>query len=213
MHIKVFCFSPFQQNTHVVFADNGDAVIIDPSCYEQHEENELKEFIASKNLSILAVLNTHCHVDHVFGNDFCVSSYKVDLICHKDELFTLEFAERSAQMYGLEKFKPSPEFTRFVADNEKLTFGDLSFQVIFGPGHSVGHIAFYNDEEKIVIGGDILFQGSFGRVDLPGGDIEILKKTIHERMFTLPDDVRVYPGHGSSTTIGQEKDTNYILQF
>jgi glyoxylase-like metal-dependent hydrolase (beta-lactamase superfamily II) len=152
-------------------------------------------------------------LDHIFGNAFCVETFQVDLITHKDEMFTLGLAERSAQMYGFPGFEPSPDPNRFVVDHERIQFGALEFQVIFAPGHSIGHIAFYNEAHKVLIGGDILFKGSFGRTDLPGGSMEILKKSIHERMFTLPEDTVVYPGHGPATTIGEEKRTNYIWQF
>jgi glyoxylase-like metal-dependent hydrolase (beta-lactamase superfamily II) len=152
-------------------------------------------------------------LDHIFGNAFCVAKYGVDLYAHKEELFTLGLAEKTAQLYGFPGFIPSPTPTVFIEDNEEIRFGTLAFQVIFGPGHAVGHVAFYNAPNKLLIGGDILFKGSFGRTDLPGGSMEILKKTIHERMFTLPEDTVVYPGHGPTTTIGEEKIHNYIWQF
>lgn len=213
VQVQVFPGNPIQQNGSVVYNDQKDAVIIDPSCYERFEQQELTDFIADNQLNVHAVLNTHCHIDHVAGNAFCVDTFKVPLLAHKEELFTLSFAERSAQMYGLTAYIPSPEPTDFIEDKQVLRFGNLEFEVIFGPGHSVGHVAFYNAENRILIGGDILFKGSFGRVDLPGGSMEVLKKTIHERIFTLPNDTIVYPGHGPTTTIGEEKQTNYILQF
>ncbi len=212
MNIEIFPFNPIQQNTSVVYSGK-DAVIIDPGCYDRHEEEELKDFIESKGLQVHAILNTHCHIDHIMGNAFCVSEFGVELLAHKKELFTLSFAERSAQMYGFPNYKASPEPTVFIEDKQVLTFGELEFEVIFGPGHSVGHVAFYSAKNNLLVGGDILFKGSFGRVDLPGGDIEILKKTIHERMFTLPEQTVVYPGHGPTTTIGEEKRTNYIFEF
>ena len=116
-------------------------------------------------------------------------------------------------MYGLSAYVPSPEPTDYLSDKQVLKFGELELQVIFGPGHSVGHVAFYSEKNHLLIGGDILFKGSFGRVDLPGGSIDVLKDTIFNRIFTLPEDTVVYPGHGPTTTIGEEKRTNYILQF
>ncbi|WP_343747223.1 MBL fold metallo-hydrolase [Fluviicola sp.] len=213
MKVQVFTGNPIQQNGSVVYNDQGDAVIIDPSCYERFEQQEWVDFIAENQLKVHAVLNTHCHIDHVTGNAFCVNTFDVPLMAHKEELFTLSFAERSAQMYGLVAYVPSPEPTVFIEDKQVLRFGDLELEVIFGPGHAVGHVAFYHAASKTLIGGDILFKGSFGRVDLPGGSMDVLKKTIHERIFTLPDDTVVYPGHGPTTTIGEEKRTNYILQF
>ncbi|MDF3027996.1 MAG: beta-lactamase domain protein [Fluviicola sp.] len=213
MKVQTFTFNAVQENSSVVYNNNGDAVIIDPGCYERFEQKELTDFISDNNLKVHAILNTHCHIDHVLGNAFCVNEYQVPLIAHKEELFTLSFAERSAEMFGFSAYVPSPEPTVFVEDMEIIRFGELEFRVIFGPGHCVGHVAFYNEEAHILIGGDILFKGSFGRTDLPGGSMEVLKKTIFERMFTLPDNTVVYPGHGPTTTIGEEKRTNYILQF
>ncbi len=212
MIVETFTFNAFQENTSVVY-QGSDAVIVDPGCYDRSEQLALKQFVSEKGLNVQAILNTHCHLDHIFGNAFCVETFQVDLITHKDEMFTLGLAERSAQMYGFPGFEPSPDPNRFVVDHERIQFGALEFQVIFAPGHSIGHIAFYNEAHKVLIGGDILFKGSFGRTDLPGGSMEILKKSIHERMFTLPDDTVVYPGHGPTTTIGEEKRTNYIWQF
>lgn len=212
MIVETFTFNAFQENTSVVY-QGSDAVIVDPGCYDRSEQLALKQFVSEKGLNVHAILNTHCHLDHIFGNAFCVETFQVDLITHKDEMFTLGLAERSAQMYGFPGFEPSPDPNRFVVDHERIQFGALEFQVIFAPGHSIGHIAFYNEAHKVLIGGDILFKGSFGRTDLPGGSMEILKKSIHERMFTLPDETVVYPGHGPATTIGEEKRTNYIWQF
>lgn len=213
MIVQTFTFNGFQENSSVVYNAEKDAVIIDPGCYEQHEQQALVDFIADNDLTVHAVLNTHCHLDHIFGNAFCVEKYGVDLYAHQEELFTLGLAEKSAQLYGFPGFVPSPTPTVFISDNETLHFGSLTFQVIFAPGHSVGHVAFYNAANELLIGGDILFKGSFGRTDLPGGSMETLKKSIHERMFTLPENTVVYPGHGPTTTIGEEKVHNYIWQF
>jgi hydroxyacylglutathione hydrolase len=213
IHIQTFTFNPFQENTSVVYSDSGAAVIVDPGCYERFEQQQLTDFIEANALRVLAILNTHCHIDHVLGNAFCVEKYQVELVAHREELFTLGLAERSAQMYGLEGYISSPEPTRFVEDNEVIAFEDLVLKVIFGPGHAVGHVAFFEEKQRLLVGGDIVFRGSFGRTDLPGGDMEVLKKTIHERIFTLPENTTIYPGHGPTTTVAEEKRTNYILQF
>jgi hydroxyacylglutathione hydrolase len=211
--IETFTFNAFQENCSVVYTPSKQAIIIDPGCYDRIEQNALLDFIASNELTVLALLNTHCHLDHIFGNAFCVSHFGVDLYAHREELFTLSLAERSAEMYGFPGFVPSPSPTCFVEDGDVLAFGDIQLKVIFGPGHAVGHVAFYHEPSAQLIAGDILFKGSFGRTDLPGGDMAVLKDTIFNRMFTLPDDTIVYPGHGPTTTIGEEKRSNYILQF
>lgn len=213
IHVQSFTFGPFQENTYIAFNDEKTAVIIDPGCSNTFEENQLVQFIESNNLEVKALLSTHCHIDHIFGNAFVLNKYKVDYYIHKLDLPVLERGERSAQVYGIQGFTPSPNPTKFLNDNEVISFDNLTFKVIFGPGHAPGHVAFYSEENNFVISGDILFKGSFGRVDLPGGDLETLKETINTRFFTLPEQTVIYSGHGSETTIGIEKKTNYILQF
>lgn len=213
LHIQHFTFNPFQENTYVVFSDNGDAVIIDPGCYEKHEEDELIAFIDSNNLKPLALLNTHAHIDHVLGNSFIIEKYNLDYYLHPSDLLTLNAVPNYAHVYGFPNYKVSPQPTNQLEDGELLKFGDIEFEVLFTPGHAPGHVVFYNKENNVVINGDVLFQGSFGRVDLPGGDLEILKKSIFDVLFRLPDETIVYCGHGPETTIQKEKATNYILNF
>ncbi len=213
LRVHTLPYNPFQENTYIVSDERNHAVIIDPGCYTSEEKNHLKATVADLGLKIVALLNTHCHIDHVLGNAFVKRQYKVPFYMHKDELPTLNAVPNYAHLYGFEGYELSPQPEHLVEDGQELRFGDMAFKVIFGPGHAPGHIAFYNAENNILLGGDILFKGSFGRVDLPGGDLETLKKTIHERMFTLPSETIVYPGHGPSTTIGEEKTSNYILAF
>ncbi len=213
MNIQSFTFNGFQENSYVVSGANGAAIVIDPGCYDRFEQQELQDYIARENLTVKALWNTHCHIDHILGNAFVSRTYNVPLAAHKEELFTLSMAERSAMMYGLAAYEASPEPTEWFEDGQELVIDDLRFRVIFGPGHSVGHVAFYSEAENVLIGGDILFRGSFGRTDLPGGDMETLKETIHNRLFTLPENTVVYSGHGPATTIGEEKRTNYIWEF
>ncbi len=213
LKIKIFTFNPIQENTYLLFDEENNAVIIDPGCYSRDEKIELTDFVSDNNLKVLALLNTHCHIDHILGNAFVKNTYSVPFYTHELDLPTLKAVPSYAHVYGFEAYEESPDPDFLIKDNEMLTFGKINFKVIFGPGHAPGHVAFYNEENKILIGGDILFKGSFGRVDLPGGNIEVLKKTIHERIFTLPEETTVFPGHGSETTIGVEKKTNYILNF
>lgn len=213
IHVHYFTFNPIQENTYIVYSDAKDAVIIDPGCYFREEKQELVDFINHHQLTIKALLNTHGHIDHVLGNAFVVDTYKVKYFLHKEDLMTLRAVSNYAHLYGFEAYETSPEPTDWLEDGQVLSFDNLTFKVIFGPGHAPGHVAFYNEENKILIGGDILFKGSFGRVDLPGGDLETLKSTIFNKIFTLPEETKVYAGHGEPTTIGVEKRTNYILQF
>ncbi|TNE55884.1 MAG: MBL fold metallo-hydrolase [Bacteroidetes bacterium] len=211
--IKQFTFNPFQENTYLLYHKSGEALIIDPGCYERHEKKELEDFLEQENLELKALLNTHCHIDHVLGNSFVKERFQVPFYMHREDLETLRSVSSYAHMYGFPGYEPSPEPDHFLEDGQLLEIGPFRLKVIFGPGHAPGHVAFYSEEQAVLIGGDILFQGSFGRVDLPGGSLEVLKKTIFERIFTLPDETLVYPGHGPETSIGQERQTNYILQF
>lgn len=210
LKIQVFTFNPFQENTYIVYNELHEAVIIDPGCYFKEERSALKQFIDENKLEILALLNTHCHLDHIFGNAFILRTWSVDFYAHELDLPTLRMAENACKLYGLNEYDPSPEPTHFLTDNQEISFGSIHFKVIFAPGHAPGHLAFYNAENSILIGGDILFEGSYGRTDLPGGDAQTLKNSILERIFTLPENTYVLSGHGNYTTVGSEKKGNPI---
>lgn len=210
MKIHKFTYNPLQENTFIAEDDQKNCVIIDPGCYFQEEKEALKSFVAMNGLKVMALLNTHAHLDHVMGNAFVKRTFGVDLYLHKADMPTLEMGEQSAQLYGLDLFEPSPNPDQFMEEGDRLVFGGLTFDVIFGPGHAPGHVAFYNKEEKVLINGDILFKGSYGRYDLPGGDYNTLKRTIQDKLFHLPEDTVVYTGHGPETTIGDEKRANPI---
>lgn len=210
MHIHKFTFNPLQENTLVVTDDDKNCVIIDPGCYFQEEKDALKKFVSDDGLNVLALLNTHAHLDHIMGNAFVKRTFDVDLYLHKEDVVTLNMGDQSAQVYGLDLFETSPQPDKFMSEGDRIVFGGISFDVIFGPGHAPGHVAFYNKDEKVLINGDILFKGSYGRVDLPGGDFQTLKHSIQDKLFHLPDDTLVYTGHGPETTIGAEKSSNPI---
>lgn len=212
LSIVKFTFNPFQENTLLVH-DGDSCVILDPGCSDRIEEAKLTSFISDHNLTPKAVLLTHAHLDHIFGCDFVLRTYGIDCYMHEADIFTLEMGQRSADMYGIPGFVPPPIPNKLLKGNETLKFGGIEFKVLFTPGHCVGHVVFYNRENSFVINGDVLFAGSFGRTDLPGGDMETLKKSIFETMFTLPEDTVVYCGHGPETTIGNEKRSNLILQY
>lgn len=211
MQIVQFTFNPLQENTLVVVDSNKNAVIIDPGCYFREEKEHLASFIEKNELKVLALLNTHAHLDHIMGNAFVKEKYGVDLYLHELDIPTLKMGEQSAHVYGLDQFENSPMPDKYLEEGQELKFGEISFEVIFGPGHAPGHVAFYNKDQSILINGDILFKGSYGRVDLPGGNFEDLKKSITEKLFKLPEETVVYCGHGPQTTIGAEKSSNPIL--
>jgi hydroxyacylglutathione hydrolase len=213
MLIKKFTFNGFQENTYVLSDTKGNCVIVDPGCYDRYEENELIKYIAENKLKVNAVLNTHAHIDHVLGNQFVLSRFPVPFYLHMDDISTLQTIPNYANLYGFDGYKASPAPTVVLKGGENLKFGEIEFKVLHTPGHAPGHVVFYNEKEKVVVNGDVLFKGSFGRVDLPGGSMKVLKKTIFDIMFALPDDTIVLCGHGYDTTIGHEKKTNYINDF
>ncbi|MCG8575845.1 MAG: MBL fold metallo-hydrolase [Flavobacteriales bacterium] len=210
IQVHKLTFNPFQENTYVLSDETKECIIIDPGCYEKVERDHLQQFIEGNGLKPVKLVNTHCHIDHVLGNYFVSEQWGLELWMNELDIPTLNAIQNYADLYGLGGYQLSPQPSHFLNGGDKLTFGNSSLDVIFGPGHAPGHLAFYSAEDKFVINGDILFQGSFGRVDLPGGDFATLKKTILEKMFALPDDTVVYTGHGAETTIGTEKESNPI---
>ncbi len=207
LSVQIFEFNPFQENTIVLYDETGEAVIIDPGCYEAEERSELDRFIASKKLTVKYLLNTHCHIDHVLGNEYVKQRYQVPFLIHEIELMVLQAVKSYSSNYGFPKYQEIlPD--AFLKEHDVVKFGNTALSVLFVPGHAPGHIAFYNATNKILIGGDVLFQYSVGRTDLPGGHFQTLIKSIHEKFFTLPDEVVVYPGHGDPTTIKEEKTSN-----
>jgi hydroxyacylglutathione hydrolase len=213
IHIQDFCFNGFQENTFVVSDSEKNCVIIDPGCYEKHEEALLEQYIIANGLKPLALLNTHGHIDHVLGNHFILNRFEVPFYMHIDELSTWRSVEAYAHVYGFEKYTACSEPTHIMVENQTLQFGQIILEVLHTPGHSPGHVVYYNRAQQFVINGDVLFRGSFGRVDLPGGDLNTLKNSIHEVMFQLPEETIVFCGHGEQTSISEEKKNNYILSF
>jgi glyoxylase-like metal-dependent hydrolase (beta-lactamase superfamily II) len=207
LSIKTFVFNPLQENTYVLFDDTKSCVIIDPGCYEPEERQELTDFIQENELQVKMLLNTHCHVDHVLGNAFVKEKYRVGLFIHPKDVPTLKAVQVYSSNYGFNLYQGT-DADSFLEEGDTVAFGDQKLGVIFVPGHAPGHIAFYHVEGKILISGDVLFYNSIGRTDLPGGNYETLISSIHEKLFKLPDDVTVFPGHGPKTTIGFEKKTN-----
>jgi glyoxylase-like metal-dependent hydrolase (beta-lactamase superfamily II) len=213
LKIQCFTFNGFQENSYVISDQNGTGIIIDPGCYSIEEENELVAYLSDNHIIPVALLNTHAHIDHVLGNSFVKDNYKIPLYLHKDDTGTLDSVRQYASLYGFEGYKTSPSADIELRHGMNLVFGEMKIRVLHTPGHAPGHVIFYFEEDGFVINGDVLFNGSFGRVDLPGGNIEILKQSIFEHLFTLPEVTIVYCGHGPSTTIGKEKRDNFIHQF
>ncbi|UPL49526.1 MBL fold metallo-hydrolase [Hymenobacter sublimis] len=211
MTVSGFTFNAFSENTYLLHDATGQCVIIDPGCYERAEQEALRSFIEKQGLQVVLLLNTHCHIDHVFGNQFVVDTYKVPFLIHEADLATLRSVPAYAPSYGFARYTPA-EPTGFLTPGEPLRFGETELEVRFAPGHAPGHVIFYHAPSSTVIGGDVLFQSSIGRTDLPGGDHATLIASIKSQLLTLPDETVVYPGHGPATTIGQERRTNPFLK-
>lgn len=210
--VTSFVFSPVQENTYVVHNEAGDCIIVDPGCYFGNERNELKEFIQNGQLAPKYLLNTHCHLDHVFGNKFIHDTYGLTLHLHEKEKILLDYAPTSGLSWGL-PFDNYQGDLIFLREGEVIRLGDDELQVLFTPGHSPGHVSFWCRAQQFVLSGDVLFRQSIGRTDLPGGSFETLIQSIREKLFVLPDETIVYPGHGPETTISQEKQNNPYLNI
>ncbi len=211
MKVDVLVFSAFQENTYIVHDESGSCVVIDPGMLDKSEKDFFDGFIKRHNLKIEKVINTHCHLDHVFGAQYVVDTYKVPFYCHADDIFLLNQAKIHAQMYGL-PFNDEPvTVSGDITDGEIIKFGHSELEARHIPGHSPGGVVFYSAEDKFVIAGDVLFKRSVGRSDLPGGNHEQLIAGIVKNLLSLPDDCVVFSGHGSSTTIGDERLYNEFL--
>jgi hydroxyacylglutathione hydrolase len=210
--VQPFTFNPVQENTYVVYNEKGQCCIIDPGCYFASEELELKNFIVQNHLQPIYLLNTHCHLDHIFGNKFIYRTYNLTLWLNKLEKAVLEYGPISGQQWQL-TFDNYDAELNFIEEGDVIRMGDDVLQVLFTPGHSPGHVSFYSKENKFVISGDVLFQGSVGRTDLPGGDFTILEESIKTKLYTLPADTIVFSGHGDTTTIGDEMKTNPFVKM
>lgn len=207
LHVKVFIFSPIQENTYVLYNEKKECAIIDPGCYFHDEKEKLQSFIDAKNLAPKMLLNTHCHLDHVFGNKFIAETYGLILHLHKKEEAMLQMAPASGLMFNFPFDNYQGEFI-FLKEGNSIFLGDDKLEVIETPGHSPGSVCFYCRKQNFIIGGDVLFESSIGRTDLPGGDPQALFNSIKQKLFLLPDNVIVYSGHGEQTTIGREKKYN-----
>ena len=210
--IKSFVFSDFHENTFVLSEEGGNCIIIDPGCNSANERSELKAYLDINGLKLQEVLFTHCHLDHVFGAGYLVQTYPgVDLKAHQAENPIMEQGDTLALMFGVHMDKP-PTLTSFIGEKDNIKLGKSKVEIIHAPGHSPGSLCFYSKEQRFILAGDVLFSGSIGRSDLPGGNMETLLTSIRQKLFYLPEDTTVWSGHGPTTTIGREKQNNPFLK-
>ena len=207
VNVKVFVFNAFEENTYLLIDDSKSCVIVDPGCYSAEEQDILKAYIEKEGLKIVSLVNTHAHLDHVLGNAFVKRTYGVDLLMHKADLPVFRGNTILAENYGFPEYEVvNPD--AFLNEGDNIKFGDAVLEVLHVPGHSPGHIALYDKNNGYCLVGDVLFSGSIGRSDLPGGDYDTLIHSIHTKLFTLGDEIKIFAGHGPATEIGIEKRSN-----
>jgi len=205
--IKRFIFNPFQENTYILSDETNECIIVDPGMDGAAEEEQFTDYISEQHLKPVLLVNTHTHIDHILGNNFVASHYNLKLAAHKDSVQFIKRAKGQAQMFGME-MDETKSIDSFLSEDKTLDFGHSSLQVLHTPGHADGSLCFYSEKDGFVISGDVLFNQSIGRTDLPTGDYDVLQKSIWEKLFTLPDETIVYSGHGPETQIGFEKIHN-----
>jgi hydroxyacylglutathione hydrolase len=208
--LKVFANNPYQENTYILYDDSSQCAIIDPGMYTAAEQDAVVNFIKTNNLTPVLLLNTHCHIDHVLGNKFIYEQYGLKPQFNIGEAEILAAVPAYAPAMGF-RYEVSPLPEVYLPESGTVHFGNTTLQLLFAPGHSPAHLCFYNAADNMVIGGDVLFRGSIGRTDLPGGDFDTLMRSITEKLLPLPDNCTIYPGHGPETTIGFEKLHNPFL--
>jgi glyoxylase-like metal-dependent hydrolase (beta-lactamase superfamily II) len=208
--IEKFVVNPLGENSFIVSDETGECIFIDPGFYFSEEHDEIKAYVTENTLKPVKITNTHCHFDHIMGVEFVRKEYTVPLCAHRDDAFWIGNAVEQAKRFGF-NMNPVQPINEFLVENETIKFGNTELVVIHVPGHSPGHVVFYNKEAEVLIAGDVLFYGSIGRTDLPGGNYEQLITNIKTKLFVLPDSTKVYCGHGPETTIGFEKRSNPFL--
>jgi hydroxyacylglutathione hydrolase len=207
MKIYTIVFNPIEVNTYILADDSGDCAIIDCGCYDKMECETLEKILRDNNLNPVLLLNTHSHLDHIFGNGFILKKYGLRAYSGEFDEINRKNAVQHALLFGLTMDEP-PQPAGFLADNQTVAFGKEKLITLHVPGHSPGSLSFYSEKNNCVFTGDALFSGSIGRTDLTGGNYETLIASITNKLFVLPPSTIVYPGHGNETSIGMEMKTN-----
>lgn len=211
MQIKKFTFNPFLENTYLVWDKSTlEAAIIDPGMSETKEEQEFTSFVKEKSLNLKYQINTHCHIDHILGCNFVKENYDTICIIPEKDLPLYENMNMQAEMVGINLTSP-PGPDKFLTESDNIYVGEQEIQCLFTPGHSPGEFCLLVKEDNFCLTGDVLFKESIGRTDLYGGDYNTLINSIKTKLFTLPDDLVIHPGHGDESTIGYEKLHNPFL--
>ena len=211
MDVKSFVFNAFYENTYLLSSSNLETLILDPGCYENFEKKELTDFIKTNKLKPIAIINTHCHIDHVLGNDYLKKLYEIPLWIPATENNLLKSVSTYAPTMGIQNYQEAQP-NKLLSEKDVITFGSEKLEILYAPGHSEGHLMFYHAADKSLMAGDVIFRESIGRTDLPGGNFKTLEESIKNQVYTLPEAVKIYPGHGPSTTVGHEKKHNPFVK-
>ena len=211
MNIKSFVFNAFYENTYLLASSNLETIILDPGCYEDFEKKELTDFIKTNKLKPIAIINTHCHIDHVLGNDYLKKLYEIPLWIPAMEKNVLKSVSNYAPTMGIQNYREAQP-DKLLGEKDVITFGTDKLEILYAPGHSEGHLMFYHAADKSLMAGDVIFRESIGRTDLPGGDFKTLEESIKNQVYSLPEAVKIYPGHGPSTTVSHEKENNPFVK-
>jgi len=210
--IKAFPFNPFQTNTFILMDDSKECAIVDAACENKAEKEQLKNFIEKKGLIPVRSIFTHCHVDHTLGSSFVEQTWGLVPEVHAKGKLFWEMSKESASAFNVSYDTPfKPE--NFLSEGDIIKLGDSELKVFYTPGHADGSICFWCEAQNFVVVGDVLFQGSIGRTDLPTGDFETLAHSIRTKLYTLDDETIVYCGHGPETSIGFEKFNNPFIRL
>ena len=211
--IHSFCFNAFQENTYIIYNEKKNAIIVDPGCYLKNEQDVLAGFISENKLTPTLLLNTHCHLDHVFGNNFVSEKYGLAAHFHENEQPVIDRLPQGGERWGV-PCEPYKGPVQYIKQDEIIQFDETTFKVLLTPGHSPGSVCFYNEAQDFMIGGDLIFKDGVGRTDLPGCNPLDLINSILTQIIPLPDTMTIYAGHGPETTLGREKKANpYILHI
>lgn len=211
MNIEIFINNPWQENTYLLYDETGEAIIIDCGCMRDAENQKILSFLEEKDLRLVKLINTHLHIDHVFGIKFIKETFGFSTCANKDDEYLLAEAPRYSEVLGLQRIEQPPALEENILDGDVIKFGNTSLKALHTPGHSPGGMCYYCEQDSVVFVGDTLFSSSIGRTDLPGGSLDSLISGIKSKLLVLPGKTKVYTGHGPSTTIDYEKHHNPFL--
>lgn len=204
IEVRCFTVNAFSENTYLVFDQAGNGLVIDPGFMDTGESNNFDAFVANNRITLRQCLQTHCHIDHIMGVHHINQKYGLKTRMHQKEISVFDSGKNVSAMYGL-PYKEGVYNEDYLANGMQMQIGDIPFRVLFTPGHSPGSVCFYFNEQDVLIAGDLIFKGSVGRTDLPGGDHTALMNSVRQEVFVLPDHTLIYSGHGEPTEVGHEK--------